>query len=120
MKEMKTLTINGQTYEIVDQTARNAIPSVDTILTKSGAAADAKVVGEKFTKLEQAIEDVNNGTSDNVLADKIDFTYWADGEFTVTVDGVAQDGSVTFDSNNRPKRVTLNGHTMTLVFPEVE
>lgn len=50
----------------------------------------------------------------------VDFTYWADGSFTVTKDGEDLSGTVTFDSANRPTSITLNGHTLTLTLPEVE
>ena len=31
IKEMKTLTIDGQTYEIVDETARENIPNIQVL-----------------------------------------------------------------------------------------
>lgn len=49
----------------------------------------------------------------------IDLSAWNDGEFTVTAGGDTKSGSVTFE-NGRPKTITLNGHTLTLVLPEVE
>lgn len=49
-----------------------------------------------------------------------DFSGWDSGEFTVTADGEATTGSVEFDSAERPTSITLNGHTLTLTFPEVE
>jgi hypothetical protein len=56
----------------------------------------------------------------NYGATEIDFSAWADGEFEVTMsDGATKDGSVTFE-NDRPKTITLNGHTLTLTLPEVE
>lgn len=61
MSEMKTLTLNGKTYDsFVDKTAREAIKNfkpgggsveLDTSLTQSGKAADAKAVGEILATL---------------------------------------------------------------------
>jgi hypothetical protein len=61
----------------------------------------------------------NSGNTEENLVDKIDFSAWEDGEFTVTAGGDTKNGSVTF-SGGRPKTITLNGHTLTLTLPEVE
>lgn len=70
---------------------------------------------EKHEIAVAAAEEVRNyGATD------IDFTYWEDGEFEVTMsDNTTLHGEVTF-SGGRPKTITLNGHTLTLVLPEVE
>lgn len=61
------------------------------------------------------------GAAEEVLIDKIDFTHWEDEEFEVTyADGTKKSGMVAFDVYNRPKRITLNGHTLTITLPEVE
>lgn len=62
--EMKTLTIGSTTYEIVDEKARNSISSIiDPALTQSGHAADAAVVGQKFSELSEKI--ANKPNADN-------------------------------------------------------
>ena len=77
--EMKTLTIGSTTYEIVDEKARNSITSIiDTTLTQSGKAADAAVVGQKFSELS---EDIANKSA-NVYIGPVQPTdgtlYWLD------------------------------------------
>ena len=54
------------------------------------------------------------------LANATDFDFSSWPSFTVTVDGVEQTGSVELDDDGRPTSITLNGHTLTLVLPEVE
>lgn len=55
------------------------------------------------------------------VATRIDFSDYDVGNFAVTMsDGTVKNGSVSFGSDNRPKTITLNGHTLTLVLPEVE
>ena len=54
---------------------------------------------------------------ENKVAD-IDFSAWADGEFTVTMsDETEKSGAVYFDSSGNPASVTLDGHTMTITLP---
>jgi len=64
------------------------------------------------------------------LVKDVDITNWDNGSFTVTMkDGTVYTGSVTFDANDKPNSVTLNGYTLTFTldgntiainFPEVE
>ena len=82
--EMKTLTVNGQTYTVADPDAahiddsstapdktwsaqklaaalENLDPTgvaLDTTLTQSGKAADAKAVGDKLGDIETALDSI--------------------------------------------------------------
>ena len=47
MKEMKTLTVNGEQYEIVDAQAREAINAVDDGLDAILAIQQALIGGEQ-------------------------------------------------------------------------
>lgn len=46
MKEMKTLTVNGEQYEIVDEQARTDIGTIDTALDGILAIQEALIGGE--------------------------------------------------------------------------
>lgn len=65
--------------------------------------------------------DGSGEAAEEVLVEDVDMSNWYSGSFEMTYeDGTVKEGSVTFDSNNRPKTITLNGHTLTLTLPEVE
>lgn len=93
--------------------------SVDNTLTVSGAAADAKVVGDIMQVLAKDIDAVAEDVTD--LSAKVasaDYTNWASGSFAVTMeDGTAYTGTVAFDSNSNPASITLNGHTLYVTIP---
>lgn len=67
------ITINGQRYDGSEAVEVNvaaegggATVELDTTLTQSGKAADAKVVGDKLTELNQAIDAKGDPTDDQV------------------------------------------------------
>ena len=69
-KTMKTLTIGSNTYEVVDESARidietlkGVIVTPDTTLSVSGAAADAKAVGDKISDIETQMKHVESAKS---------------------------------------------------------
>ena len=62
----------------------------------------------------------NSGNTEETLVEDIDLSAWNSGSFEMTYeDGTTKEGSVTFDSNNRPTSITLNGHTLTLTLPPI-
>ena len=68
---------------------------------------------------------LQNADTNKYLEDKIggqvsgiDFSNWGNGAFSVVLyDGTTAEGAVTFDSNNRPTSITVNGKTLALTFP---
>ena len=71
-KTMKTLTIGENTYEIVDEAARNNIETLtqetipDTTLSKSGSSADAETVGNEISRLDTLISDEINSVNGEI------------------------------------------------------
>lgn len=76
MIEMKTLTIDGNTYEIVDETARNSIPTKTSQLENDSRFITAEDIPESdnvdltdyYTK--QEIDDKGFVTADDLLGDE--------------------------------------------------
>lgn len=56
--------------------------------------------------------------TDLTTATVVDFSDWP--AFTLTVNGMPQEGAAELDDAGRPTAITLNGHTLTLTLPEVE
>ena len=57
MSDIKTVTVNGTTYNIKDEVARDALNGIiDPTLNQTGKAADAKVTGDAISDLNGAIE----------------------------------------------------------------
>lgn len=96
-KTMKTLTIGSNTYEIVDEAARNDIEQLknseiplDTTLTQSGQAADAKVVGDAINQKVPVTRTINGKALDeniilsaeDVNAAPSDHTHEVDNELS--------------------------------------
>ena len=104
---------NGDTNTYIElrlKSIENGIPSanVDATLSEEGVAADAKAVGDALAAMRQ-------------VPSTTDFSDWDSGSFVLQMpDGTTLDGSVEFDNDGRPESVTLNGHTMTIILPEVE
>lgn len=74
--------------------------------------------GQMLVKVSDADYDADWQYAPSVgVVSNADLSDWASGSFTMTVDGEELPGSVTFDSNNNPKSVTFNGHTMTITLP---
>lgn len=71
-KTMKTLTIGENTYEIVDEAARNGIETLtqetipDTTLSKSGSSADSEIVGNEINRLDTLISDEINAVNGEI------------------------------------------------------
>ena len=109
-----TLSIEGAAADAkavgkaLSDLSKQPLVNLDTTLSVKGAAADAKAVGDAIA----AVRQVPSAT---------DFSDWESGSFSVQMpDGATLDGSVEFDDEGRPESVTLNGHTMTIILPEVE
>ena len=109
-----TLSIEGAAADAkavgkaLSDLSKQPLVNLDTTLSVAGAAADAKAVGDALA----AVRQVPSAT---------DFSDWESGSFSVQMpDGATLDGSVEFDDEGRPESVTLNGHTMTIILPEVE
>lgn len=69
-KQMDTLTIKGNTYEIVDAEAREQLAQmgqtgstveIDATLTQAGKAADAKAVGDALGEISEENEELISG-----------------------------------------------------------
>lgn len=101
---------NGDTNTYLEgrlKSIENGMPSVniDATLSAEGAAADAKAVGDALAAMRQA-------------PSAIDFSDWEACSFMVQMpDGTTTEGSVEFDDEERPKSITLNGHTLTITLP---
>lgn len=85
MEQMKTLTIGGKTYDVVDaaavKTINGATPDengaielkiesaveVDATLTQEGKAADAKATGERLSELSEEIAELPNHIAQDVV-----------------------------------------------------
>lgn len=109
-----TLSIEGAAAdakavgEALSDLSKQPLVNLDTTLSVKGAAADAKAVGDALAAVRQ-------------VPSTTDFSDWDFGSFNLRMpDGTTLDGSVEFDDNGRPESVTLNGHTMTIILPEVE
>ena len=109
-----TLSIEGAAAdakavgEALSDLSKQPLVNLDTTLSVKGAAADAKAVGDALAAVRQ-------------VPSTTDFSDWNSGSFALQMpDGTTLDGSVEFDDNGRPESVTLNGHTMTIILPEVE
>lgn len=68
-KQMKTLTIGEVIYEVVDEQARSDIDSLksstmtlDSSLSQSGKAADAKAVGDAINEINETINGLEGGS----------------------------------------------------------
>lgn len=107
-KTMKTLTIGGNKYEIVDETARANIEAlkqgastveVDTTLSVEGMAADAKATGD-------AINEISTLVGDTSVVDQIKS---ATSSLVKTVNGDAPDenGNVSVQAGV----TSVNGQT---------
>ena len=98
----------------------NINDGADGVGVPSGGGAGQILVKKSEQDHDTEWQDApESGTSEALVSD-IDMSDWDNGNFTMTVDGVDLPGTVVFDSNNRPSRITFNGHTMTLTLPEVE
>ena len=130
MKEMKTLTINGQTYEVVDEAARNAIPTVDSGLNTTGAAADAKAVGDEFASVREEIANIDTsgaggaGATAKEVIEKlpkttnVNLTNWNAGGFVETLDdGTEVSYNVTFDTAGKPILIENSAGSMVITWP---
>ena len=109
-----TLSIEGAAADAkavgkaLSDLSKQPLVNLDTTLSVKGAAADAKAVGDAIAAARQ-------------VPSATDFSDWESGSFTLQMpDGTTLDGSVEFDGDGRPESVTLNGHTMTIILPEVE
>lgn len=90
--------------------------ALDTTLTKSGMAAEAKAVGDRFAALpvtlsEDGYSEVANqrkilNVQSTKTADKINIVVSLEGGKKVVMD-------VGYNANNYPTSLTLNGHTVT-------
>lgn len=80
-----------------------------------------KYIEDRFKIIEEGGGGTGGGgAAEEPLVDEIDFSRWdSEGEFTVTVDSTTKDGKVVFDDDNRPKRITFNGHTIILTLPPI-
>jgi hypothetical protein len=106
-KIMKTLVINGVTYEIVDEAARNDIETLklstiatDTTLTQSGQAADAKAVGDALKNFDGQNE-IYIGSGDMPEGYTLQIDPTGDGLFidnTLTQSGQAADAKAVGDA----------------------
>ena len=109
---MKTLTIGGNTYEIVDEAARVDIEilkqqgqiTIDTTLTKAGEAADAKAVGDALADRVPVTRTVNGkALSANIELSASDVGALSEDtsipviDDTLAVEGAAADAKVTGD-----------------------
>jgi len=97
-------------------------PTID--VSKSGKVTTLTIhdaEGTKTVNINDGADGADGEAAEEVLVEDVDMSNWYSGSFEMTYeDGTVKEGSVTFDSNNRPKTITLNGHTLTLTLPEVE
>ena len=96
-----------------------SLTNTDVFVIEQGGIA--KKVTAETLKENFSISPGDPESTGDVLISAIDFSRWEDGEFDVTYSNdIFESGSVVFDEDNRPKRITLGSHVLTLTLPEVE
>ena len=123
MEQMKTLTIGGKTYDVVDaaavKTINGATPDengaielkiesaveVDATLTQEGKAADAKATGERLSELSEEIDALKGGGGGGVE--------YREETITPDIDGCLKtDGTMPYvSSTKRTGYISLKGCT---------
>ena len=134
-KQMKTLTIGEVIYEVVDEQARTDIDNLksstmilDTSLSQSGKAADAKAVGDAINEINETINSFGtyigdgsqlvrtvevggNGNAIIIFSETVKFaivtafgSYYVDNNGTAevqdTTSAVFSSGSISFGGDN--------------------
>lgn len=94
--------------QISELTEASTVNDADLLVAQQDGAAVSMTAGLLKTYI---IGDINTAT-------EADFSAWP--AFTLTVNGMPQEGAAELDDAGRPTAITLNGHTLTLKLPEVE
>ena len=106
MADTSTITINGTTYNIKDAYAREHLIDIDTSLSQSGEAADAKATGDALAVLSRAVADLAYGS--------MAITSFSVSPASAELGSTVTSAVLGYVLNKKPTSATLDGDALTI------